>query len=321
MMSKQQLEEALNTKGAAFRLNINGLDFAFEKRLYKKLRVMCRRITHKNLDAFLINEGYEGDGKTNSSLVEAIIVQQLLAEKFHSDIHVFFKISSAIEFVKRTKNKIIILDEPALELLSVDSQTTTNKDFFRLTSLIRKRGHFFILNFTKFWKFPEFIVVDRALGMVRMNTKNGKHPGRFIYIRRKKLSILWNEKKKHNKKIYQKVKSFGGVMPYLMVQIFSNFVIHVEGKAHCSYDEYDNIKDEAIESIGEEKVSKKELFMREKIEKFQWGVANLWKRFPTLTQADVAAHFGISSARLREWITALKGKFEEITPPTSRVEL
>ena len=155
MMNSKEIQESLNTKGLPFRLDIDGVNFAFEKRLYKKIQLMCERITKHTKDAFLINEGYEGDGKTNSSLVESVVAYSLLKKKFKkTSIHLFFKTSSCIDFAKKEDHKIIILDEPSFESLSSDAVSRLNKDFLRLISTMRKKGHYFILNCTKFWKFP-----------------------------------------------------------------------------------------------------------------------------------------------------------------------
>lgn len=297
--------DALKQKGEEFRIKINGMDFAFEKRLFAKIQLMCDRITKGNKDAFLINEGYEGDGKTNSSLVEGIVAQSLLKEKFKdTSIHLFFRTSSCIEFAKTTRNKIIILDEPSLESLSTDSLNALNKDLLRLVSMMRMKGHYFILNMTKFWKFPEFLMVDRALGMIHMDTKNNKSPGKFIYVRQKNLERLWNDKKKKNKRNYHKYLSFGGRMPLVMPDVFDKFKIQVEQKLNASYDDYEEQKEKSIESIGNKE--KNMSWDKKRLNELQYKIATLWKRIPKITQGEIAVGLNTSSSRLREWATMLK---------------
>lgn len=289
-------------KGTPFRIKLNGLDFGFEKKLYAKIFTMSQRITKKHpvLDACLVNSGYEGDGKTNTSLIEAIIAQKLIG----TSIHLFFKTSSCIDFAKKTEKKIIILDEPSFETLSTDSSSNLSKDFLRLTSTMRKKRHFFIINFAKFWKFPEFLVIDRALGMVHMDSKNGKRPGRFVYIRKKRLEDLWNGKKKSNKLLFTKVKAFGGQLPYLMEDIFDRFNIQVESVHNASMEDYDREKDRAIESIGEEKKEKKVNKVQAGIDKrtklLRKRVALLWKK-GKFTKIELAKHLGVKTNRLSEW--------------------
>lgn len=281
-------------KGESFRIKSNGIDFAFEKRLYMKLYTMCKRITNKHptLDACIVNSGYEGEGKTNTSLVEAIVAQTLIG----TSIHFFFKTSSCLRFAQKTERKIIILDEPSFESLSTDSLNRLNKDFLRLTSTMRKKRHFLIINFAKFWKFPEFLVVDRALGMVHMTTKNGKKPGRFVYIRKKNLEALWNAKKKSNKRLYGSLKSFGGKMPYIMEEIFKNYDIQVEDTMNATIEDYDMEKDKAIESIGSAKKSKKDLYM----DKLKKKISTIWKTHD-ITQKELADHLGVNRRSIGEW--------------------
>jgi hypothetical protein len=314
-----ELAHSLDTEDAPMRIKYMGLEFSFEKRLYKKLLAMCNRITkpQPELDACLQNEGNEGEGKTNASLIEAVINHMLISQ-VHKDvsIHLFFKTSSCIEFAKNSACKIIILDEPALESLSND-QTSINKDLFRLITTCRKKRHFLIVNFTKFWKFPDWLVVDRALGMVKMYSKQGKDPGRFIFIRKRHLEKLWNDKIKRNERNYRRYKSFGGRMPFynangrkLMEDIFKAFVIQVEGIVKATLEDYETQKDLAIASIGEEKQSKKERQIQKRLDVLRYRVSQLPKQIPILTQKLLSEQLKVDRSTISEW-ESLKIKAEE----------
>jgi hypothetical protein len=126
------------------------------KLLFKKLEVMIERCTNdkRKRDAVLINEGAEGEGKSNAAVLEAGFIKALTGR----DIHLFFRLKEMMNFAQKTEGKIIIWDEPALDSLSSDAITTLNKDMTRLFMAIRKKRHFFLINYTKFWKFPEYIV-------------------------------------------------------------------------------------------------------------------------------------------------------------------
>jgi len=308
-------KKALSEYGS-FRIQTKGLNFAFEKKLFKKLKTMCDRITKKHpiLDACLVNEGYEGDGKTNTSIIEAIVAYGLI-KKVHKDckINLFFKTSSCIDFAKKTKNQIIILDEPSLESLSTDHANKTNKDLLRLTSTMRKKRHFLIINFAKFWKFPEFLVVDRALGMVKMSSNNGKNPGRFVYIKKGKLEKLWNDKKRSNRRSYSKLKSFGGRIPYLMEDIFEEFEINVEGKIAKSMDDYDDMKDRSIENIGvNDKRFNKESIILDDYRMKIVVACDILKSEYGISYEKSAAIFNIPARTIRSWrILFEKRKFEK----------
>lgn len=281
-------------------IEIEGIPIAYEEKLIKKLDVMCDRVTkkHPSLDACLENSGYEGEGKTNASLVEAAYIKK----KTGRNINLFFLTSSCLKFAQSTEEQLIILDEPVFESLSTDHASRLSKDFLRLTSTMRKKRHFFIINFAKFWKFPDFLVVDRALGMVHLYSRNGTDPGRFFYIRKKNLESLWNAYKKSGKRLYGKLKSFGGRFPYIMDDMFDKLDITVEGKPHATLNDYQNLKDKAIAAIGNDelKKSKKEIESDRKLNEMRAKFALIVKEFD-LPQEKVANLMGISSARIREW--------------------
>jgi hypothetical protein len=268
--------------------------FAIEDKLVLMLDYMSERVTkqHPTLDACLQNSGNEGEGKTNASLVEAAYFQM----KTGRPISLFFKTSSCLKFAQSTREQIIILDEPSFETLGMDFQTAAYKDFLRLTSTMRVRRHILIVNFAKFWKFPDFLVVDRALCMIHLYSKQGKDPGRFLYIKKKNLEPLWNGYKKGGKRLYGALKSFGGRFPYIMDRLWDKLDIRVEDIEHSRLKDYDNIKDKAIEGIGVKKDKKREKDLRKLLE-LRYKLGNL-KR---INLELLAAELGIASARLREW--------------------
>lgn len=273
----------------------SGESVALEKKLVAKLDRIVKGVTqnHPKEDALLINEGKEGWGKTNSSIAEAVY----LKAKTKRDIHLFFKMDKFLEFAKSTKEKIIIWDEPALDSLSTDQVKTRNKDLTRLFMAIRKRRHIFIINYTKFWKFPEYLIVDRSIGMVHMHSRK---IGRFFYIRQKKLEDLWNDKRKKNKRNYRKRMSFGGQMPLVLEKHFSELGIFINGKV-ATIDDYENEKDNSIFKIGEEhKESKTLKKQKEKLDLLRYKIAMIPKKIK-VNQATLASLLGVNPGRLREW--------------------
>jgi len=281
------------------RITVGDCEFGIDMRFYKKLVLMCKRVTQKSpaLDACLENEGLEGSGKTSASYIEAAIIKQLTSRP----ISLFFKTSSCIKFARETENQIIILDEPAIESLSNDANTTIGKDFLRLTTTMRKKRHFLILNFTKFWKFPEFLVVDRALGMVHLYNKDERIIGKFSYIKKNKLEALWNAYKKEGIRKYHKLKSFNGFFPHVGEKIFNDLDISIEGHPHCVLSDYDKYKDEAIAGIGDNTKDKKKDKNLEKLDDLRYQIAMLTKT-GKINQVELATHLKINGARLREWM-------------------
>ena len=269
---------------------IDGQEFALEKQLVRKLDRVVRGITQENPkeDAVLINEGKEGKGKSNSSVVEALYVKI----KTKREVHLFFRLEKLIEFAQSTKKKIIIWDEPALDSLSTEQVNKLNKNMLRLFMTIRKKRHFFIINYTKFWKFPEYIVVDRSNGMVHMREDK---IGRFLYIRKKKLEFLWNDFRTKHKRSYNKAMAFGGRMPSIMEEHFDKLGFYVNGSPNATYKDYEKFKDEAIESIGKrsDKLDKNKI----KLDELRRKISQI----KGLSTEKLAVELGISSRRVREW--------------------
>lgn len=232
--------------------------YALENRLVKKLDLMIARCEqlHPKKDAVLICEGAEGEGKSNSSTAIAYYIKK----KTNRTINMFFRLEPLIKFAQSTEGQIIIWDEPALDALSTDWYKEANKDLMRLLMTVRKKRHFFIFNFTKFYKFSEYIVVDRSLGLIHMYSRNETEPGRFVYIKKKNLERLFLGYKISKKRLYRPLTSFRGNFPDIIEKHFEKMGISVEGKVNATYDDYEIEKDKAIMSIGnEKKVSKRDI--------------------------------------------------------------
>lgn len=273
---------------------IDGKGFAIEKKLINKLEVGIKYVTQENpkLDTFWINEGKEGRGKTNSSVVEALYFKLRTGR----DVHLFFRLETMSNFAKRTENKIIIWDEPALDSMSLDQLNNLNKDLFRLFATIRKKRHIFIINYTKFWKFPEHIVVDRADCMVHMQEND---VGRFLYIKKKRLEKLWEEYRTKRKRSYKKQSSFGGAMPNIMEKQFHKLGFYVNNIANATYEQYQSEKDKAIQSIGQAK-NKPNMLLQQELKQLKKKIALI--DFRTIkSREDLSAALGLHPKTLYVW--------------------
>jgi len=254
-------------------------------------------------------------GKSNSSIAEAYYFKL----KTGRDIHLFFRLEKLLEFAKNNENKIIIWDEPALDSLSTDQMTTLNRNMLRLINTMRKKRHFLIINFTKFWRFSVDLVCDTILGMVCMDSRDGEHIGRFVYIRQKKLERLWDTYQKTRKKTYGKLKSFGGWMPEVMEKYFDKMGIFVEEVPNATLDDYERVKDRAIKEIGNQnKISKREQNTINRYNELRYRFAI----YPGITQKEKAKILGVSARSIQDWailprndtISLGKISFEEEEP-------
>lgn len=269
---------------------VTDLEYSLEKKLIDKLDILITRceIKQPKRDALLIIEGGEGEGKTNTSCA----ISYYIKYKTGRSIRMFFNLEKLIEFAQSTKNQIIIWDEPALDSLSIDHFKNINKDLIRLLMMVRKNRHFFIFNFTKFYKFSEYIVVDRALGLINMYSRDGIHAGRFSYIRKKYLEALYTAYRTSKKRLYFKLRSFGGNIPEVMNKHFNKMQIQVEDKPNATLDDYELEKDKAIMSIGNKKQEVNE------IHKLKYAYATCKKEW---TKRQRAEYVGIDERTLRLW--------------------
>lgn len=280
---------------------VTDLEYYLDPVLIKKLDIMIRRCTTNKTkkDALLINEGAEGEGKTNSSLAESYYIKYNTGRP----IHLFFKLKDMINFAKNTEKKIIIWDEPGLDSLSTDQQNKLNKNLIRLLMAVRIKRHFFIFNLTKFYKFPEYIVVDRCLGLVHMYSRKEVDPGRFVYIRKRNLERLFTAYRNGRKRLYKKLKSFRGSFPDLLnpkKEKFSKMGVCVNGIMNATLNDYEDEKNKAIGMIGEEE--KKEVIVNQekiKLKKLRYLISQI--KIPIKTKEELALALQVDTKRIREW--------------------
>lgn len=271
---------------------VTDLNFYMDDMLKGKLDLLIKRCTQPNpkRDALLLIEGGEGEGKSNLSFQIGYYVSQQTGRSFGVD-NVFFKAEELLKFTQNTENQIIIYDEPALDMMSAEWWKKEQMDIVKILMTARKKRHFIIFNITKFYKFQEYIVVDRSLGMIHVYSRNEIEPGRFVYIKKKSIEILYNSYRYSKKRLYKKFTSFRGTFPD-----FIEGIIDVE--------KYEKKKDEAILSIG----TTKENPWRKKFDDLRGRVGSL--RTPIKTRKELAEKVGMTYRTLQTWATEL-GKDEE----------
>lgn len=280
---------------------VTDLQYALENKLIKKLDLMIERCIqeHPKKDAWLCNEGGEGEGKTNSALAEAYYIKS----KTGREIHLFFRLKELIEFAKLHTDMIIIWDEPALDSLSTDAMNAMNKDLLRLAMTIRMNRHFFILNFTKFNKFSEYIIVERCLGMVHMYSRKEIQNGRFNYIKKRKLEQLWNMYRTKHFRNYKGCASFNGSFPEILEKHFDKMKISVNNIPNATYAMYNAEKIKGINAIGEKKQNKDKLILWE----FKYKLSQL--NYPIKNATHLCDMLGVTKNKMAEW-KRLTGKID-----------
>ncbi len=265
--------------------------YPLETNLVTKLNLMADRCNQKGSkkDTVLLCEGSEGEGKTTLSIAIAYYISERLNREFDVS-RVFFDVDKMIEFAQSTEKQIIIWDEPALQALSTDWASSAVKNLTRLLMMARKKQHFIIINMTKFYKFNEYVVVDRPMALIHVYSRRNIQSGRFMYIRKKCLEPLWRDYRFRKVRSYKKYssKTVRGTFPDILNPKYKNNVLKVFDNAT-----YEKAKDAAIMEIGKDtKVDKK----------VEWRVERLIKfkvKFPKMLQKEYADILGVSTDTIR----------------------
>lgn len=258
--------------------------YHLETKLVEKLELMIGRMGERQKkDNLLLVEGSEGDGKTNASIAIAYYVSQRTGRKFTEE-NIYFDVEKMVNVAKNSEKQILIWDEPALSGLTVEWWKKAQINLVKLLMIARKKRHFFIFNFTKFFKFNEYIVLDRAIGMVHVYsryTKTGSiEQGRFAYFKKSSLEQLYYYWRSTKRRAYKKYKDFNGHFPWVLPNLINE-------------DKYEDMKDEAILTMGNTEKSKSQL----KLLAFQYLLAT----FPNIIDGIKAKHFGVSRPLLTLW--------------------
>lgn len=252
--------------------------------LKKKLRLIAERCTNNTskLDALLLNDGNEGYGKTTLSVLEAAYLAFLTGRSFSVE-NIFFDVDKLIDFAKSTKEQIIIWDEAALGGLSTEWWNKSQRNLIKLLMTIRKKRHIFIFNIPKFYKLSPYITQDRAIGLVHVYAQNETRLGCFAYYNKRSLEYLDEQYRRTKKKLYKMAYSFRGTFPNALPKLINE-------------KRYDEMKDEAIESIGSSKTDRH----AKKLQILQVKIADLVKK-GYFTQKEVCKNLGVAPRTLRSW--------------------
>jgi len=262
---------------------VTDLKFYMDNALKKKIDLMIKRCTQKNpkKDSLLLIEGGEGEGKSNFSFQIGYYTSYVTGREFSSK-NVFFHADKLLKFAQETENQIIIYDEPSLDMMGAEWWKQEQLNIVKLLMTARKKRHFFIFNLTKFYKFQEYIVVDRAMGMIHVYSRKEIEPGRFVFIKRKAIEIMYNTYRKNKQRLYKKYTSLRGTFPDF-----------VEGT--MDIENYERNKNAAIMSIGTKKQGKTQKKYNELKEKL--GLLKM----PVQTKEELCKKLGIGVRTLYSW--------------------
>jgi energy-coupling factor transporter ATP-binding protein EcfA2 len=206
---------------------------------------MCNRCSGKSKqDVWNVVDGDEGAGKTTLSVCCAYYMAHKLGRKFTND-NILFNVDKLIEIGTKTEKNVLILDECVFGGLSGDAMTKIGKKLVKFAMISRKKNHVIFLNVPKFFKLNEYIMVDRSMALLHVYARGGVQLGRFVYFNKKKKEYLVTTYRKNRRRDYSKLYQIRGSFPDALKKIIDE-------------KKYDEEKDKAILSLGEEEVSAKE---------------------------------------------------------------
>lgn len=260
--------------------------FFMEKFLKEKLDLMIQRVTKRKLDAVLMIDGDEGFGKTGLSILLAYYFSQETGRPFSLD-NIFFDPEEFMNFINTTKEQIIIWDEAALGGLASGWQNKIQQVLIQTLMTCRFRKHIIIFNCPKFYRLNQYFVMERALGLCHVYSRDGLQAGRMTYHLKdmlEKMLDLWYKKRIKPYKKYTRSMLRGSFVDAFNLDIINE-------------DDYEKKKTKYTKQLLDR--TKKEKVNKEKIrlEELQMKVAKL----DIVTQEELAEKLGISSRTLRNW--------------------
>ena len=263
-------------------MKVTDKDYYLDESLKEMVDLMCLKLKKRNLDNLLIIDGNEGFGKTNISAAIGYYSAYVLGRSFSHE-NFFFDLDDMVKFASNNKEQVIIWDEAALGGLASEWGTNVQRKLLKLLMIVRKKKHFFIFNIPRFFKLNEYIIIDRAVGLVHVYSTDGINLGRFTYYKGNALEKLFNDWKKKRKRSYRMFYSLRGRFTAMLGKVIDE-------------EAYDKRKDEAISNINKIK-SRRETNAEELSIKLKYKVATL----KGVKRKDVAKHFGVGRNTLLSW--------------------
>jgi len=184
--------------------------FYMEKLFKDKLDKMILRCTQDKpkLDASIVCSGDEGTGKSTLIIGAAYYVSTVTGREFSAD-NIFFSIKDLFEHAKKTENQILVWDEAALGGMAAEHFNKDQIFLIKLLMTARKKRHFLFINIPKFWKLSEYIIVDRALGLIQTYSKDNEENGIIFTLTRKLKRNFTIVLKQRNKEDINNIKLSG----------------------------------------------------------------------------------------------------------------
>lgn len=207
----------------------------------KKLNLMIKRLKGTD-DNVLPIDGDEGQGKTEFAVGTCYYIAYKTKRKYGVE-NIFFDLEEVIKFASSTEKQIIHFDEAVLGLLTTNWQDKIQKRFLQLIMIARKKRHFIVLCIPKFHRLSQYIIEERAIGLVHVYSKKNLEKGNFCYFTKDGKDKLYTDWKRKRIKTYKQHFSFKGKFVMTMEKVFTPEQVQA----------YEDKKDESILGFSAEK--------------------------------------------------------------------
>lgn len=260
-------------------MKVTNLKYHLEDSLINKLNLLCLRCTKYNHQNVVLTDGKEGFGKSTITTGAAYYMSYTIRRP----MKLFFDPEKLFDYAINHEDEILIWDDAAIAALSLEHYTKIIVKLIKLLLLARKKRHTYFFNIQEFFRMKEPIVA-RAVGLLHVYSRNNLDVGRFTYYDERSLQVIYAQWMKSKKKLYSRYYSARGTFPDIMSKIFN-------------MEEYERLKDEMIQSIDKQQITKKESKALEDFNKFKYRFANS----TLLSTADKARMVGVGESSIKRW--------------------
>jgi hypothetical protein len=271
----------MSTTRTKFKLkSLDDYPYRVDAKLKFKIEVLAKQL-EKN-DVWIIIDGDEGSGKTNTAAYILHLFSWITGRKFEQE-RFYFDSDDMFQWVKENPSGLINWDEAALGGLSAEWWSNAQRNLLKFAMTGRKKHHVFVLCIPKFYKLNEYLRIDRSHALIHMDTgKRKDRYGNAMWLTRKGKGILnriWKTKKylAYNESMKKGVGFYFNV-PYVIPDIMDE-------------EKYEKMKDDAISNIGEKKNIKKQSAIEIELKEIKNKIRNLPVK-EIDSKAALARHMG-----------------------------
>lgn len=261
--------------------------FKIDKHLKHKLNILAA--TLKKRDVWILVDGDEGTGKTNTAAYLLYYFHCITGREFTLD-RFYFDSDAMFQWVKENSNGLINWDEAALGGLSSEWYNKAQINLLKFAMTGRKKHHIFVLCIPRFNKLKEDLRKDRIHAMLHMDLgRKGKDYGHFVYLTRRGIKALNRAWEKSKVKPYARcAQRYGGFFCSTRIPlVFPKLVNEAE---------YDKKKDKAISEIGSKKNDKR----KEELDELKGKIILMAKK-RGITMKEIAKDMDIHEKTTYKW--------------------